>query len=151
MTDTVDTGPVAWHDSMSVGITAIDSDHQELIHLLNAYREVVLRPVPRVQDLGPVLDALTHYVDDHFVREERLMENAGYPDLPRHQAIHRNFRATVRKYHDRFYADPATVDLGSLHYFLKRWLLEHIMIEDKAIEDYVHRAPDATTTRIDID
>ncbi|MEO5337291.1 MAG: bacteriohemerythrin [Magnetospirillum sp. WYHS-4] len=133
---------VHWTEDLSVGIPAVDADHKVLIDLLNQIVKAKDGPEP-ISVIGTVLNVLGHYTDYHFTREELVQAAGGYPGLAAHHRIHESLKESVEQYRSRFMADPASVDIDDLYVFLKDWLVEHIMSEDKAFAPYVANTPEA--------
>ncbi len=122
---------INWDESYSVGVGVLDSQHKELIRLINA--------LENHQAVGQVLDRLAIYVREHFYAEERLMEIAGYPGLADHCVEHQNFKdwlAGARSDFERGSLSAADVASGTREY-LTDWLLSHIKIVDKAYMGHV--------------
>jgi pilus assembly protein FimV len=138
-------GLIQWKDSLSVGVSAIDEDHKVLVDLINQLHQAVggveERPV-----VGSVINSLVDYTVYHFSREERVQAAAGYPGLPEHHRLHEDLKATALDYQRRYQADPASVDVNELHAFLRRWLVQHIMQEDKAFAPYAVGKPEIEET-----
>ncbi|MCL2872907.1 MAG: bacteriohemerythrin [Betaproteobacteria bacterium] len=115
---------VEWSDELSVGIEAIDKQHQRIIEYVNKlYDNLHDREM-----LAEVLADTVEYTETHFGFEEEMMEEAGYPYLRAHKRIHDLFIRRVAKYKERFLAGE---DVGEeLHDTLVRWLITHIKSED---------------------
>lgn len=120
---------VTWHPSLSVGIAHLDDHHRRLIDLLNQLGAAVGAGNPR-EVTGLVLGELIRYVYYHFGEEERLMEAAGYDDLPAHRQSHRIMAEHVRSLEQHYDRDPSAVVAAELHAFLADWLVHHISSED---------------------
>lgn len=113
-----------WSASYSVNIEAIDSQHQELVNILNRLFVAVSR---REGDkvLAEILDALTSYTRTHFALEERLMRQAGYKDVDQHIAEHNKLIDQLEKLCKKHLFEEKTIYFEMLS-FLKNWLKEHI-------------------------
>ncbi|MCL2309815.1 MAG: bacteriohemerythrin [Proteobacteria bacterium] len=115
---------IEWTDELSVGIEAIDKQHQRIIEYVNKlYDNLHDR-----QAMADVLADTIEYTESHFGFEEAMMEESGYPYLRAHKRIHDLFVRRVAKYKERFLAGE---DIGEeLHDTLVRWLVTHIKSED---------------------
>ena len=119
---------IAWQSAMEIGHPTIDRDHRVLLDLVNQISIPATRRDPIALEF--VLDELLSYTARHFAREEALIAEAGYPDLVAHQTIHAEMIGEVRQLQSRLVC--AASDLGdALHDFLGRWLIQHIMVEDR--------------------
>ena len=119
-----------WADTMSVGVPEIDSQHRELINLLN---RLFVSVVERDKDKTTIeiLDALIDYTKTHFTLEEELMLVAGYDpgEFVTHQRAHQNFIEKVGTAAHKNLVEGKSVSFELIH-FLKNWLREHIMVSD---------------------
>ena len=71
-----------WTDKLSVNIEEIDSQHQDLITLINDVFKAV--EIGKGDDiLGEALSELIEFTKIHFATEVRLMKIHDYPDLPK--------------------------------------------------------------------
>jgi hemerythrin len=120
---------IQWTEDMSVGIDRLDDHHRRLIDLTNQLGSAIAAgDAERVT--GTVLGELIRYVFYHFGEEERLMEAAGYAELPAHRQHHRAMAEHVRALENRFDSDPDKVMTADLHAYLADWLINHIRSED---------------------
>jgi hemerythrin len=120
---------IEWSEEMSVGVARLDEHHRRLIDLTNQLGNAIADGDPQ-RTTGTVLGELVRYVFYHFGEEERLMEQAGYPELGPHRSHHRAMAEHVRGLEARYDRDPGTVVAGQLHDFLADWLVRHIRSED---------------------
>ncbi|MFQ5660366.1 MAG: bacteriohemerythrin [Gammaproteobacteria bacterium] len=121
-----------WTDDMSVGVDALDHDHQKLLRLINEL-DVIIRAdvVSKAGAIESVLSELADYVVVHINREETLMAACGYPDLENHRQIHKIFKSEVVRMMDKHRRDPSTINAGASRDFLRDWWIDHIMGMDK--------------------
>lgn len=126
---------VAWDDSLSVGIEVIDEDHKKLLSLINNLQTAILYPTGEAferQALGELVD----YTKYHFAREEKLMQDNGYPDFEPHKEQHEKMIMEVSSYMDAYEKNrEATID--DLTSFLKTWLINHIAGTDQNYSQFL--------------
>ena len=81
-----------------------------------------------------LIEELEKYTLAHFVAEETLMRITEYPEFGKHKREHHDFVARV----SRERAQAATTGQISLDlmYFLRNWLVDHILASDKHYADY---------------
>jgi len=123
-----------------LGIEHIDREHQKLFEILGRVHDAL-----QANDFsaGPIiLDAvveLIEYARTHFASEESAMAKAGYPALAEHKELHRHLLEMVRDMELRSECDSQylPIDLAA---FLYHWLVDHILIKDKAFGDFYHSA-----------
>ena len=119
-----------WDETWSVGDTHLDEQHKGLIGLINKLGSGA--PVPSV------LGELQIYVDEHFRDEERMLEAAGYPDLAAHKLQHAAFEEWLEASRQATRSGEVVGLLrDSIGSYLKSWLVNHIMVSDKAYSEYL--------------
>lgn len=125
-----------WTEAMSVGVPALDSDHRCLVRIINLLAEVDHGAEAR-STVETVLETLAMYARYHFAREERVMEQCGFPASHFHRAAHEEFTDYVHGLRVRL-AGRGTPDLAKeLFDYLTQWLRHHILIQDMAYKPYV--------------
>lgn len=128
-----------WTGAMSVGVPALDSDHRCLVRIINLLAEVDHGAEAR-STIETVLDTLAMYARYHFAREERLMEECGFPASQVHRAEHEEFTDNIHGLRLGL-GGRATPDLAKeLFDYLTGWLRHHILIQDMAYKPYVRAA-----------
>ncbi|MCU7846243.1 MAG: bacteriohemerythrin [Candidatus Thiodiazotropha sp. (ex Monitilora ramsayi)] len=126
---------VAWDDSLSVGIQVIDDEHQKLLSLINNLQTSVLYPTGESFE-RQALSELVDYTKYHFEREEKLMQENGYPDYEPHKQQHEEMIAKVNVFLQSYENDrEGTVD--ELTGFLKTWLINHIAGTDQKYSQFL--------------
>jgi hemerythrin len=135
---------ICWSNAMSVGVEALDRDHQILVDLIRRIavareEDGDIRPL-----IAEVLAELVAYTVYHFNREEHVMAACGYPELEAHRDEHNALTREVEDMQRRF--EEADPDLGgdALQAFLTGWLNHHILLQDKAYGAYVEDNPAGT-------
>jgi len=119
-----------WSDEYSVHLRVIDNDHKDLIGTVNELHDAIRNGSPKGQ-IGRIIHNLAQYVDEHFAREEALMEAYDYPGLAEHKRIHRHLARMVYAIRSVFASRPQEIDPARLLRFLKDWLVHHILEEDR--------------------
>jgi hemerythrin len=121
-----------WNTTLSVGVPEIDAQHRELFRRVDRLLDAMLR-----RDRGEavrLLGFLREYVVVHFAAEERLMDEAAYPDVQRHLAEHRRFAAAMREVDADFREQGATAGLvHKLEQQAVAWLRDHVYFTDVAM------------------
>jgi len=125
-----------WSDEYSVHLRVIDNDHKDLVFIVNALHDAICHGSTRSQ-IGQIIGNLAKYVDEHFRREEALMETYGYPGLARHRRLHRQLARTVHGIRIIFGKKPNLIDPGRFLNFLRDWLIHHILEEDTKYAPYL--------------
>jgi hemerythrin len=113
-----------WSPEYNVNIKTIDSQHQELVNMLNRlFIAVSMREGSKV--IGVILRALRSYARTHFSLEERLMQQANYADLEAHKLEHLKLIGQLDDLCLRHLTEDKPIYFEMLR-FLKTWLREHI-------------------------
>ena len=119
-----------WKDAYSGGNELLDSQHKQLIELVNQLTGEAALP--------DVLEGLRRYADTHFQTEEGLLEAADYPDLEEHQKYHAAFRSWLDDViAARDSGDESAVTRRDIHHYLCVWLANHLLVQDKAFESWL--------------
>lgn len=119
-----------WSEEYSVHLRVIDNDHKDLVATVNALHDAIRKGSAK-GEIGHIISNLAHYVDDHFTREEALMEAYDYPGLAEHKRIHRHLTRMVFAIRTVFASKPMEIDPAKLLRFLRDWLVHHIVDEDR--------------------
>lgn len=121
-----------WNDNLSVGVNMIDTDHKQLIALINTLFDGV-KDGKGKDAVGDVLDGLIAYTVEHFDREEKYFASTAYPLASDHKAQHEQLKAQVLEIQSKFKAgNSATLTLDTMN-FLKSWLINHIQGTDQKL------------------
>jgi hemerythrin len=123
---------IAWKNDYSVGEPSLDTQHRQIIDLLNELHVAMQRGVEH-QTIRPFLDQLLQYTVNHFQAEEKLLLAHQYPDFAQHKALHDNMRQRTIGLRD----NAGLVTGRDLLVFLKGWWCGHIQEQDKKYEPYV--------------
>lgn len=126
-------GALVWTAELSTGISEIDHQHKRIISYINQLND--LRQTHERTALGNVIGEMVDYAMSHFAFEEELMESAGYSFAGPHKKVHHLFTRKVGEMKARFEAGEDVAE--ELHAMLSRWLLNHILHEDRGYVDSV--------------
>jgi len=125
---------VEWHTGISVGIEDIDNDHKVLLGRINFLIKSIMDG--RANDsILEIMNFLGSYSEEHFKREEDLMEAIDHPDLEMHREAHAEFRKNLLAVIDDINSDG--IREGTLYTVEKdliAWLLDHIKTMDQRIK-----------------
>jgi len=122
-----------WNSSFELGIEVIDSQHRELVRMINELDRALRRHTAR-DILSELLDELIDYSKYHFSTEEKYMLDFEFEGFSDHRKEHDHFRFKVFRF-QREYID-GTAELDSvLMQFLKEWLSNHMLGTDRQFRD----------------
>lgn len=126
---------IKWSEKYSIGIEYIDQDHKKLLHLLNQFS--IAYDYAQCEEFErEALDDLVSYTKYHFKREEKLMEDYGYPGLEEHQEEHQAMIDKVEEY-VTIYNKEGHDSLKQVTNLLTFWLINHIQEADTQYRDYL--------------
>ena len=75
---------------------------------------------------------------DHFAIEERYFDQFNYPETTKHKAIHEKLLGQVSDIVSQI-NEGQDVNLIDILIFLKNWLQNHILIEDKQYGPFLNQ------------
>jgi len=80
---------IAWREEFSIGVPAVDREHQEMIQLINKAHDALCRQdgfeVSAIEFLGEIYDKISA----HFSREEKIMIESHYDQYVDHKSDHK--------------------------------------------------------------
>jgi len=119
---------IVWNDDFSLGNSIFDSQHRQLIDLINETTQTLEDNAPEAEAI-PLLRSLQEYAHYHFEAEEAYMAEVGFPDRDEHARQHRYFFDRIQELDARLYSEEVGI-LNELSEFLGFWLIDHIVISD---------------------
>ena len=128
----------AWDDSYSVGVKDLDLQHKKLVDTLNLLHQGMLNRRSR-EETGALLQQLATYTVDHFITEERYFARTQYPKTAEHKQQHAELTSQVKDYIARYNRGEISLDIHLLD-FLRKWLMNHILREDKEYGPWLNKA-----------
>ena len=122
-------------ESLKVGNTVIDHEHQNLIRYINVLQQSI-EVGADTSVIASVLDGLTEYAATHFMVEEELMKAYDYPEFSEHLNAHGKFKRRLEELISAFSQNQAEV-AESLLDFLMNWLTLHINKIDRKLASFL--------------
>ena len=126
---------LAWNSKYLLGIPIIDSQHKNLVGLINLLSKN--KDSTDAEFVKKVFSTLTEYVETHFSLEENLLEMFAIPDFIKHKKQHEQFIEKLSTWKNMHGKQKTGVPQEVLD-FLGDWLIGHILIHDKAYRTYIH-------------
>lgn len=117
-----------------VGYPAIDDDHREFIELLNQLHAADNR------EFAGLFRQLQQHTEQHFERENRLMNESAFPALAEHQGEHQRVLAEFKQFQSRI--DKGLIGFGRAfaQERLPQWFALHITTMDSALAAHLNAA-----------
>nr|WP_306264503.1 hemerythrin family protein [Pararhizobium sp. IMCC3301] len=123
--------PIEWKPEYSVGNPAIDSEHQELIDLVNQTTAAILDRRPDA-DVERGFGDLLRGISAHFALEEQQMQAHGYDQRAEHKADHERLMDELRDIMEENAPSPdQTAD--RLATTLEAWFANHFHVHDSRL------------------
>jgi len=126
-----------WSDRYLTGESLVDTEHQELVRIINLVGALEAREESDPAAVQSILEELVRYAVNHFSHEEGLMIGAGCDErhVKMHQKIHREFTSQVTAMRQ---VSMGAEDTEFLLRFLSNWLAYHILGIDQVMTRQVH-------------
>ncbi len=127
-----------WKTEFALGIPAIDTEHREMIDLINECHARLggdMEPGAIEEFLGDIHRGIAA----HFALEEQLMRKAGYEEYEAHKEDHEDLLDEIRDLMD-IYRDDPQVGGYLLQEKLGAWFSRHFATFDARLH---HRLPHA--------
>lgn len=124
-----------WNASFLVGIDQVDTQHQQLVELINDVGELALgKHDVDLQQLRAAYEAMCAYALTHFRAEEALMDAAGVAaaHAAQHRAQHQSFAAEASSLLEQSGSLSLDQARKMLHYLVD-WLAYHILGTDQSM------------------
>lgn len=126
---------IEWLPHLMTGVSVIDSQHQGIAAILGEIRDGINEGQgQKVESQG--FAKLIESTVDHFRTEESLMQEHGYHEKDHHARIHVMLIAMLEYYLEKYNKDQNASNADLLA-FLRDWLIEHILIDDKPFGDFL--------------
>ncbi|MEL3905635.1 MAG: bacteriohemerythrin [Treponema sp.] len=127
---------VSWDPSYDVGVDSVDRQHRHLVSLINNLYNACLGEKAELEEtFREVMKELVEYVMIHFKDEETIMESISYPTLKEHKQKHELFVKEIL-HSVNAYKNGKQFVPNSFVRFLRDWLFNHILIDDKEWAKY---------------
>ena len=130
-TDVMDFEIFPWNASFATGIDLIDTQHQQLVAILNRLAKHFVSGSTSDDGIESIIKELADYADYHFRCEEEVWHRhfTGHAMLSAHEHAHHEFFIKIAAIRDnRGNLEDFADDLFG---YLTRWLAFHILDNDK--------------------
>ena len=122
----------SWDESLETGNAVIDSQHRQLIHLVDALKE------PHTDNIFSILNEVMDFTNIHFLSEEELMDEVNYPPDAAREMIyqHMDFKAYARLRILEF-RHTRPFDIMPFQSFTENFLKVHEFGRDRQLADWI--------------
>lgn len=120
---------IIWTEGWCVGNQTIDSQHRNLVDLVNrAERCAIECNTDADSRFYPLLNEVSEYAKIHFSDEEKLLAEIGYSGLAAQMDQHAAFNESLTDF--ILDAMVAKEDKMKFARFMADWLSHHVLVED---------------------
>jgi len=129
--------------SLETGHAKIDEQHKQLFVTLNTIIKESEQGRGK-DEIYKTLDFLNKYAIMHFMTEENLQKEYGYPYYEAHKKSHDDFKASVKSMTNTLIEKgPAKELIDTVAKTVGGWLITHIKGSDIAMASYLKSKGDA--------
>ena len=123
-----------WDKELELGNDLIDTQHR-MLYLLAHKLDIAIKSKETQHTIQRVVLEVKKYIEFHFVSEENLMLEIGYPELDKHMVIHSDLLREL---------DAALIQINKhstqpadLLTYLGKWLHAHVLHDDLKIAEHL--------------
>ena len=133
-------------EMLKIGVPHLDDEHSGLLALIRTLDEALRAGAPRAEIAG-IFQTLLRATETHFWHEEAEFMGTGFPRAAQHARQHVHLKTIlvcVQRSLDCSGRDVAFADQLT---FLRDWLMDHIVNEDKPLGDYLNALESSALAR----
>ena len=119
---------ITFDDNLITGNKTIDTQHKELIERIQNFVTACQNGDSKLKAIK-MLDYLDEYTNFHFKEEEKLQENAGYPEYEKHHEKHEEYLQD--------YEGPTEQFSELVQKNVIDWLFGHIKTYDRSVAEFI--------------
>jgi len=129
---------IKWDDKFEIGHPRIDAEHKIFLGLIHDLDRGVKDGDSRDR-LRRIISEIQLYARFHFLSEENIMTDVGYPELASHRDEHRRLLGLLDDRVQVFVSDD-TRSGAEIVDFVFEWFALHTTKVDRDISEYIRRA-----------
>lgn len=126
---------VTWKEDYTVKNKDLDSQHKELLNILNIVKVSINNKVEE-KGLNIATQRLLEYTIYHFDEEVKLLRMVEYPELDEHIKEHNYFIQEVSRFKKEYDVKKPNISIELIR-FLTNWLVHHILEVDKKYSEWL--------------
>lgn len=116
-------------DHLIRDLSRLQVQHQGLVELVNAARQVVAVRSEDPHEIARILDEMVRHSKEHFELEESVMRRVGFPGLAAHRQLHQQFKQKTAELSLEGLAHDPELPFELLSY-LAEWWNQHTLAAD---------------------
>lgn len=120
---------IHWNRSLETGHPMLDADHYALVELVNQLGSPQSLPT----EVLAAMDQLMEKMLAHFAREEMIMHEINFRELPAREKEHQRMAEKLASRREELAAGRTTgVEIGR---FFRHWFMAHTLLSDQRLSD----------------
>lgn len=124
-----------WGEKYKIGHKVIDLEHRLFFYIMKSVEQAESEGASRNR-MRSLITEITKYSEFHFLSEENIMIESGYPDFEVHREYHQNLMKDLRKHIVQFEAGKSQP--FELVNFLYEWFSLHTLRDDQLIANHIN-------------
>ncbi|NMG73269.1 hemerythrin domain-containing protein [Aromatoleum diolicum] len=125
---------IRWDSKFEVGHPRIDPEHRVFVDLIRTVSLEAEKNCTREKALRLLLE-VRKYAEFHFISEENIMLDIGYPDYEEHRDEHAWLLRRLEHETHLYYTGDAPLE--HLAHFMFDWFARHTTVDDKKLVDCI--------------
>jgi len=117
-----------------IGNDLLDAQHKVILSYMAKIYTCFLSKKKK-EELLELVDRLDAFCKLHFLEEEQVMDEMGFPEMDTHKTEHALFVTHLENFIGRYEELNTSKNIDEL-VFLKKWFLEHVAVYDKKYARY---------------
>ena len=127
---------IAWSESLSVGVPAMDEEHRQFIARVNALNTAIIGSEDKAT-VERAMDLMLAEAAQHFAHEEQLLAEWRFPDAAAHRAKHAELQGQFERVMREFAQSQLSFVWALKGLQMKQLLVEHLLREDMQYRDFL--------------
>lgn len=119
-----------WTKDLEFGIKEIDEQHKHIIELVNSFSKMDKKNFSR-NDILDFFNEIISYTHVHFKAEEKIFNEASYPDAKEHTIEHQKLLKKINDLFLGFSEDSINQTVAGVSKLLTEWIEDHLMRVDR--------------------
>ena len=125
---------IQWKEEFALGNALIDTQHRMLMMLCRKL-DIAIKTGQPHRTIQRVMLEVKKFTEFHFISEQNLMHEIGYPHVERHSRVHTELLIEIQVQLSRIHHNVEFPE--DVLYALNEWFSAHVMNEDLPIAQYV--------------
>jgi len=127
----------SWRDEYAVNVKDMDNDHIKLLE--KAYALFQLIDSDKQEEFISTMEEMVDLAKQHFRAEEALMKTYLFPEHQIHHKKHKRIIREALEVMKKIKENRYEMDATSFVDFLKNWVINHILTEDRKYGEFLRR------------